>query len=98
MIYQHLFDRVKEPEIVRAGVIGCGDFGATIITQSPLIPRLEIPVVADIDLKAGRWAFQREGVADDDIAIYDNRASALRAMEAGKSVVVQDAILGYREI
>ena len=27
MIYQHLFDRVKEPEIVRAGIIGCGSEG-----------------------------------------------------------------------
>jgi predicted homoserine dehydrogenase-like protein len=93
MIYQHLFDRVKEPEIVRAGIIGCGDFGATIITQSPLIPRLEIPIVADTDLEAGRSAFQRAGVADDDIAVCDSPASALLSMEAGKSVVVQDAMI-----
>ena len=93
MIYQNLFDHVKEPEVVRAAVIGCGDFGTTIVTQAPLIPRLEIPVVADVDLEAGRSAFRRSGVADDDIAVCDSRASALRSMEAGKSVVVQDAMI-----
>ena len=93
MIYQHLFDRVKEPETVHAGVIGCGDFATTMITQVPLIPRLEIPAVADTDLEAGRSAFQQAGIADDDIAVCDSRADALRSMEAGKSVVVQDAMI-----
>ncbi|MFC1719244.1 NAD(P)H-dependent oxidoreductase [Candidatus Poribacteria bacterium] len=93
MIYQHLFDRVKEPEIVRAGIIGCGNFATTIVTQAPLIPRFEIPIVADIDLEAGRSALRQAGIADDDIAICDSRASALTSMEAGRSVVVQDAML-----
>jgi predicted homoserine dehydrogenase-like protein len=54
MIYQHLFDRVEDPETVRAGLIGAGQFGTPIITQAPIIPRLEVPVVADIDVEAGR--------------------------------------------
>ena len=91
MIYQHLFDRVKEPETVRAGIVGCGDFSTTIITQSPLIPRLSVPAVADVNVEAGQRAFQRAGIADDDIAVCDSSASALRSIEAGKSVVVQDA-------
>ena len=93
MIYQHLFDRVREPKSVRAGIIGCGNFATTIVTQSPLIPRLDIPIVADVRIEAGRSAFQLAGIADDDIVVCDSRASALRAMEAGKSVVVQDAML-----
>ena len=57
MIYRNLFDRVKEPESVRAGIIGCGSFGAAIVTQSSLVPRLKIPIVADVNVESGRTAF-----------------------------------------
>jgi predicted homoserine dehydrogenase-like protein len=93
MIYQNLFDRVKEPESVSSGIIGCGSFGAAIVTQSSVVPRLKIPIVADIGVENGRSAFLQAGVAEDDIVVCDSRASAIRAMEAGKSVVVQDAMI-----
>ena len=93
MIYQHLFDQVKEPETVRAGLVGAGDFGAAIVTQSPHIPRLEMTAVADIDVEAGKRSYQQAGVADEDIAVCDSRTSALDAVESGKALVVQDASL-----
>ena len=42
MIYQHLFDRVDEPATARAGLIGAGQFGTPIITQAPIMPRLDL--------------------------------------------------------
>ena len=50
VIYRHLFDRVQEPATVRAGLIGVGQFGTPIVSQAPGIPRLEVPVVADVDV------------------------------------------------
>lgn len=93
MIYQNLFNRVKEPESVNAGIIGCGSFGAAIVTQSSIVPRLNIPIVADVDVESGRTAFLQAGVEEDNIVVCDNRASAIRAMETGKSVVVQDSMI-----
>jgi predicted homoserine dehydrogenase-like protein len=93
MIYQHLFDRVKEPQTVRAAVVGAGDFGLTIITESSYIDRLEISAVADIDLAAACSAFRKAGRAEEDIVVCDSEAAALRAFEAGKAIVVQDASL-----
>ncbi|MBN1583511.1 MAG: hypothetical protein JXA89_22570 [Anaerolineae bacterium] len=93
MIYQHLFHRVQEPATVRAGLIGAGQFGTPIVTQAPLIPRLDIPVVADINVKAGQQAHLKAGYAQEDIAVCENRAAALRALETGKRVVLQDALL-----
>jgi predicted homoserine dehydrogenase-like protein len=93
MIYQNLFNQVKEPESVCAGIIGCGSFGAAIVTQSSVVPRLKIPIVADISVEAGQSAFLQAGVEKDNIVVCDNRASAIRAMETGKSVVVQDAMI-----
>jgi predicted homoserine dehydrogenase-like protein len=93
MIYQNLFARVKEPESVRAGIIGCGNFGAAIVTQSSIVPRLKIPIVADVSVEAGRLAFLQAGVEKENIVVCDNRASAVHAMETGKSVVVQDGMM-----
>jgi predicted homoserine dehydrogenase-like protein len=93
MIYQHLFDRVKAPATVRAGLIGAGQFGTPIVTQAPLIPRLDVPVVADINIEAGRQAFRLAGFADGDIVVCESRADALQALEAGRRVILQDAML-----
>jgi predicted homoserine dehydrogenase-like protein len=93
MIYQHLFSRVSEPETVRAALIGAGQFGAPIVTQAPLIPRLEIAAVADIRIEAALEAFRRAGRAEGDMAVCDTRAAALQALEAGRAVVVGDPLL-----
>lgn len=93
MIYQNLFEKVREPDIVRAGIIGCGSFGSAIVTQSSVVPRLRIPVIADINVEAGRSAFLQAGVEEDNIVICDNHKSAIRSIEAGKSVVVQDGMI-----
>ncbi len=93
MIYQHLFRQVKTPETVRAALIGAGQFGAPIVTQAPLIPRLDLAAVADLNVEAARSAYLRAGRAPDDIAVCDSRAAALRALEAGRAVVVADPLL-----
>jgi predicted homoserine dehydrogenase-like protein len=92
MIYQQLFDQVREPELVRSALIGCGDLGSAIVTQARLLPRLELRVVAGTNVEAATGAFRSAGAAEEDIAICDTAGRALCAMEAGKWVVVQDAM------
>ncbi len=93
MIYQHLFDHVQAPVTVRAGLIGAGQFGTAIVTQAPLIPRLDVSVIADINIEAGQRAFRQAGFAEEDIVVCESRADALHALEAGRRVVLQDALL-----
>jgi predicted homoserine dehydrogenase-like protein len=93
MIYKHLFQRVKDPQTVVAGLIGAGDFGSAVVSQGSCVPRLIIQVVADINLANGRGAFHFAGISDDQIVICDNRAAILKAMEAGKYVLVEDGML-----
>ena len=93
MIYHHLFDQLKEKGTVRAGLIGSGHYGTAVITQARYIPLLEIPIVADVDPQAARIAYHHAGITDDDIALCDNRSDAIRAMESGKFVVVEDPML-----
>jgi len=88
-----LFDRGREPATVRAGLIGAGDLGAPIVTQATIIPRLEVPVVAYIDIEAARRAFRLAGIRKESIVVAENRSHARRALENGKRVVLQDALL-----
>ncbi len=93
MIYHHLFDRVKEKRIVRAGLIGSGQYGTAVITQARYIPLLKIPIVADVDPQAARLAYHRAGITDNEIALCDNHVDTMRAMELGKFVIVEDPML-----
>jgi predicted homoserine dehydrogenase-like protein len=93
MIYEQLFARAKHPQTVLAGVIGCGDFGQAIVAQGHCVPRLRIPIVADIRPENARQAYRLAGIPDDAIAVCDSSTAALRAMETGKSVIVEDALL-----
>jgi predicted homoserine dehydrogenase-like protein len=43
MFYENLFRRSGE-KIVRAGLIGTGIYGTSLLAQSQFISRLEIPV------------------------------------------------------
>jgi predicted homoserine dehydrogenase-like protein len=93
MIYEQLFARVTDPAVVRAGFVGSGVFSTPMITQAQIVPRLDVPIIADVDVEAGRSAFLKAGLSADDILVCDSTPSALQAMERGKSVVVQDADL-----
>lgn len=93
MIYHHLFDQVKDKRTVRAGLIGTGHYGTAVITQARYIPLLKIPIVADVNPQAARLAYHHAGIADDDIVLCDSRGGAIRAMESGKFVIVEDSML-----
>jgi predicted homoserine dehydrogenase-like protein len=93
MIYQHLFERIKTPETVKAALIGAGQFGTSIVTQAPLIPRLDLVAVADLNIEAARNAYLKAGRTHEQIAACDSRTEALSALQAGKVVIVEDALL-----
>ena len=50
-----LFDRLAPGKTARAGIIGTGHYATAIVTQSSSIARLEVPVVADIDIERARY-------------------------------------------
>ena len=93
MIYHHLFDQVEDKRTVRAGLIGSGHYGTAVITQARYIPLLEIPIIADVDPQAARLAYHHAGITDDDIVLCNSRSDAIRAIESGKFVIVEDPML-----
>jgi predicted homoserine dehydrogenase-like protein len=93
MIYTEVLNRFGRKGIVRAGIIGAGHYAKAVITQSESIPRLLVPVVADLSVDAAREAFRLAGHADEDIITCESRAQALTAIESGKRAVLADALL-----
>lgn len=93
MIYTQLFQQRPSGQKVRAGVIGTGQFATAVVAQSASTLRLDVPAVAELNVDAAREAYRQAGVADDRIAVCDSRAAALAALEQGKRVIVQDALL-----
>lgn len=93
MIYRQLLDRTAPDRIARAGVVGTGQYATAVVTQSRYMPRLDVPIAADLDTEAGQRAFRRAGYRDDEIVVCESQASARRALEIGRRVVVADAQL-----
>lgn len=92
MIYETLYRNAKKKRIM-AGIIGSGHYGTAVITQSAYIEYLKIPVIADQDVEKARLAYNRAGLADDQVIVCDSAAAAQKAIEAGKYAIVQDPML-----
>jgi predicted homoserine dehydrogenase-like protein len=79
--------------IVRAGLIGCGSFGSSILAQAECAPGFAVPAVSDRDPEAVRRVYRRAGVPDDAVAECESHEAAVAAMVAGKRVIVPDPLL-----
>lgn len=90
MIYPQLFAQSGNRKI-RAGLIGTGTFGLSLMTQAPFISQLEIPVLCDRNIDALRQACRQVGIPEEDMACCSSRAAILQAMEKKKWVITQEA-------
>jgi predicted homoserine dehydrogenase-like protein len=88
-----MFDRLAQGKTVRAGLIGAGNFATAIVTQSAAIRRLDLTVVAELDVELARKAYLRAGYVEENIAVCASPREALQALERGRRVVVPDAML-----
>ena len=78
---------------VRVGLVGAGEFGASLITQSLSHDRIVVPAVADLDPDRAVNVLLRCGVAGDGIEICRNADKAKAALAAGKVAVVPDGLM-----
>lgn len=93
MINTQLFQRLPARQGVRTGVIGTGHFAKAVVAQAASMARISVLAVADLEVAAAQQAYRLAGIADDQMAICASRAAALAAIEQGKRVIVEDALL-----
>ena len=93
VIYHNLFAQAQNDRTIAAGVIGTGQYATAIVTQAASIPRLTVPVVADIDVEAAQKACSKAGIPAEQMDICESRQKALQALERGMLVVLEDPLL-----
>ena len=79
--------------VVRAALIGAGDFGRSLVSQAQSIDNLDVCVVCDQNLQTARDACRRAGVPDDAIAVCDSPGAARKNLDMGRRVLVEDSAL-----
>ncbi|UCH23541.1 MAG: flagellar biosynthesis protein FlgA [Deltaproteobacteria bacterium] len=89
MNYDNLFAKAGKTKI-RAGLIGIGTYGISLMTQARFIPRLEIPVVCDQDPKTARLACLRAGLSKENTTVCSNIQEILLAMEKGQYAIAEN--------
>jgi predicted homoserine dehydrogenase-like protein len=80
-------------QVVRAALIGVGDFGRTLVSQAHRIDNLDVCVLCDRNLQAARDACRCAGVPDDAIVVCDSPAAARKNLDKGRRVLVEDSAL-----
>ena len=83
----------QSSQLVRAALIGVGDFGRSLVSQSQTIGNLDVCVLCDRDLQRARDACRRAGIPDDAVAVCDSPASARKSFDKGRRVLVEDSAL-----
>ena len=89
MIYDNLFAKAGKTKI-RAGLIGTGTYGLSLLAQALLIPRLEIPVICDQNPETARQACLRAGLSKENTTVCGNTKEVLLAMEKGQCAIVEN--------
>ena len=92
MHYEELLQHAATRQ-VQIAVIGAGDYGRSLIFQAQRVPGLSLVAVCDRELENTVAALQTAGFAADQIAICGSPSAAQSALEHGKVIVCDDALL-----
>lgn len=80
---------------VRAGLIGVGEFGMTLLAQAQRIPGFSVPVLCDLDAAKARASFADAGLDPGALAVCESAGAAEAALARGQSVLVTDRALVF---
>ena len=92
MIYSNLFDQAGR-KLVRAGLIGAGTYGVSLLAQVQFITGLEIPIICDQDVTAAREAWRAAGSPEEKTVVCNSRSAIREARRRKMNIVTEDANL-----
>lgn len=90
-IYQELVDLEKQGKSIKVGIIGCGQMGRGLVSQTMLVPGETPTVIADINIEAARNAFINAGIKPENIGEATTGEEAEKLWSQGKYVITKDA-------
>ena len=89
MIYESLFEKTGIKQI-KAGLIGTGTYGISLLAQAQRISRLNIPVICDQDPQTAKIACFRSGIPKNNITICSNRNQIRHTVEKGGCAIAEN--------
>ena len=93
MLFGELLGRSDLGPPVAVGVLGAGNYGAAIITQSTAIPQYEVTFVGDPNVEAARAACRWAGWGADRVALVETAGEVRRARARGLVALSADPAL-----
>jgi predicted homoserine dehydrogenase-like protein len=89
-----MFDKLSAlDKPIKVGIAGAGEFSRGLITQLSYIRNMEASVVADLNPMAAVNALKAAGWHESDIRVARSLKEAKQALELGKKVVLEDALV-----
>ena len=97
-IYEELLKLEEENKPLRPAIIGAGQMGRGLVSQTVKMKGIIPAVLADIQLDKAKKAFLNAGVAEDDIKVATTSGQAADYMKAGKYVITEDSLVAVETV
>lgn len=92
-LYDHLMKRREDGNIIRTGLVGCGQMGSGLIHVTNKMGGLDTIAIADINPQRAIDELMILGILESDIIKTNLKLEAEDAIVKGKYVVTEDALL-----
>ena len=92
-IYEHLQRLEAEGERIRIGLVGCGQMGSGLVHVLNQTAGMQAMAIADLDVSRPLATLGAMGIPESGICVTDKRGEAEDAIQAGRIVVTEDALL-----
>ncbi len=86
-LHRDLEKRAQTAKPVRFAIIGAGQMGIDIVSQTQMMQGIQVRAVADLDLARARQAYIVAGIPEERLVHATNAAQANDAVRAGKFVM-----------
>jgi predicted homoserine dehydrogenase-like protein len=92
-IYEHLQRLEAEDAPIRVGLVGCGQMGSGLVHVTNQTKGMQTCAISDIDANRPLSTLEAMGVPRSGICVTGNPDEAEDAIQAGKYVVTEDAVM-----
>ncbi len=92
-LLEHLRKRQAEGNLIRVGLVGCGQEGSGMVHITRRMAGMETSAIADIDVNRPLKTLHALGIPDTAICVTNVVSTGEDALRAGKFIVTEDAML-----
>ena len=92
-VFEHLQRLEAEGDRIRVGLVGCGQMGSGLVHVTNQTAGMQTVVISDVDVARPLATLEAMGVPRSEICVTGKVGEAEDALQDGKCVVTEDALL-----